>query len=481
MQPTSGQILHSIRRTIRDRLGPVIAASDEAAVIAALDVALSELIARESRDVGAQEASRARLIERGRIVLGGGDDAAAPPAARLQAMIVEAQRRMAGETDADRRSAISAWTTDVVQWQYSTGITAEEQAGAEAGAVEDAPIDQEVLASAISRHLASGAAVSINGMSKLSGGYSRDTFLADWSADGMSGELVIRRQKAQGMLDGAGIGLDGEFPLLQFAHQAGLPMPQAYWTERLKGAGGPYIVMEKSPGGVIGTAIDASSVSDEAIRAVATTVAHLHQVDWRAAKSDIAGIFGLKSDGLTIRMATQGLLDRWEKVWAERNLDPSPALAAAFQWLRQNVPERDGVPCLLHGDIGFHNILFDGDRIAALLDWEMAYLGDPAKDMAACEAFISRYGRWDDFVRCYRQAGGPPIDEAAQQYYHVLRVFTHLLVGEMGWQTCFADLDTPPIEAMFLGGPIRMHFFADYLNYLPLISGATRITQAEPC
>ncbi|MEJ2459374.1 MAG: phosphotransferase family protein, partial [Novosphingobium sp.] len=340
-------------------------------------------------------------------------------------------------------------------------------------------IDRNILSAAITRHLAEGQAVAIDRMSILSGGYSRDTFMVGWSAGAASGQLVIRRQKARGMLDGAGVDVDGEFPLLQFAHQAGLPVPQVRWIEPSVEAGGPYIVMDRVSGSVIGTAIDASSVSEDVVRSVATAVARMHQSDWRSADCDIAGLFGLEAEGLTIRSATEKRLDRWGKVWSERAIDPSPALAAAFHWLRYNVPARDGEPCLLHGDIGFHNILFDGSELAALLDWEMAYLGDPAKDMATCEAFISRYGRWDDFVKYYREAGGPPVDEDAKHYYHVLRVFTHLFVGEMGWQTCFAHRENPAIEALFLGGPIRKHFFTDYLTYLPLISGATGIAQAD--
>ncbi|SCW71764.1 Predicted kinase, aminoglycoside phosphotransferase (APT) family [Sphingobium faniae] len=474
MQPTSRQILQAVRRTLRERIEPIVASSAEAAVLAPLDVALAELIAREGRDREAEAAARSALVRRGEVLLGDETGQGQDDAGRLQAMVIEAQRRLAVEVDSAVRGAIGAWTTDVIQSQYAMGLPVEEQ---EVDAIADDPdIDQGILAAAISRNMASGEAVAIDRLSVLSGGYSRDTFLVDWSAGQQSGELVLRRQKSQGMLDGAGVGLDGEFPLLRFAHDVGLPVPQVYWLENAPGSGGPYIAMEKASGSVIGTAIDAASVSDEVVRSVATTIARLHRANWRSAGQDMAAIFGLQAEGLTTRIATERLLDRWERVWAARGLDPSPALAAAFQWLRQNVPATGGEPCLLHGDIGFHNILFDRDDVAALLDWEMAYLGDPAKDMATCEAFISRYGRWEDFVRYYHEAGGPAFDEAAKRYYHVLRIFTHLLVGEMGWQTCFAHLERPKIEAMFLGGPIRMHFFADYLTYLPLIAGEDRIS-----
>ncbi len=74
-------------------------------------------------------------------------------------------------------------------------------------------------------------------------------------------------------------------------------------------------------------------------------------------------------------------LDTWEG-----RLDQSgaaePFLRACFAWLRANIPEVAGPPSLVQGDTGPGNFLHDGERLTALLDFELAHLGDPMEDLA---------------------------------------------------------------------------------------------------
>ena len=64
---------------------------------------------------------------------------------------------------------------------------------------------------------------------------------------------------------------------------------------------------------------------------------------------------------------------------------PIAAVPLARQWLLDHVA--DVAPaqrlCLLWGDVGLHNMLVDGDRITALVDWEAATVGPPARELAA--------------------------------------------------------------------------------------------------
>ena len=81
----------------------------------------------------------------------------------------------------------------------------------------------------------------------------------------------------------------------------------------------------------------------------------------------------------------------------------------ARQWLLDHVG--DVTPssrlCLLQGDVGLHNMLVVGDRFTALVDWEAATIGPPARELAAVWPAATALMAWDDFADAYRRAGGP--------------------------------------------------------------------------
>ena len=80
-----------------------------------------------------------------------------------------------------------------------------------------------------------------------------------------------------------------------------------------------------------------------------------------------------------------------------------------------------GPLCLLQGDFGLHNTLVEGDRVTALVDWEAATIGPPARELAAAWPAATALMDWPDFVAAYRQAGGSPeaTDERAVTFYRV--------------------------------------------------------------
>jgi aminoglycoside phosphotransferase (APT) family kinase protein len=57
-------------------------------------------------------------------------------------------------------------------------------------------------------------------------------------------------------------------------------------------------------------------------------------------------------------------------------------------WLLDHLPP-DGEHCIVHGDYGFHNLLVDRARVTAVLDWELATVGDPLADLAF---FVKSWG-----------------------------------------------------------------------------------------
>jgi aminoglycoside phosphotransferase (APT) family kinase protein len=97
--------------------------------------------------------------------------------------------------------------------------------------------------------------------------------------------------------------------------------------------------------------------------------------------------------------------------WAARGL-PQPTLEAALVWLRAHEPE-DPRTVLLWGDARIGNIIFDGTRPAAVLDWEMVTLGSPEEDLA-WTIFVDRHH--SEGMGVPRLEGFPSTEETVERY-----------------------------------------------------------------
>jgi aminoglycoside phosphotransferase (APT) family kinase protein len=110
-------------------------------------------------------------------------------------------------------------------------------------------------------------------------------------------------------------------------------------------------------------------------------------------------------------------------VW-EGRLDQSgqaePFLRACFAWLRAHVPDVDGPPSLVQGDTGPGNLLHDGAHLTALLDFELAHLGDPMEDLAWIGTRNAQdpVPDFDALLAAYARAGGQ-VDVARIRYHFV--------------------------------------------------------------
>jgi hypothetical protein len=115
---------------------------------------------------------------------------------------------------------------------------------------------------------------------------------------------------------------------------------------------------------------------------------------------------------------------------------PNATAHVAGQWLLAHAD--DVVPssrlCLLQGDFGFHNMLVDGARVTALVDWEAASIGPPARELAAAWSVATFLMGWPAFVAAYVDAGGPAedTDPGAIRYYRVLLALGGLMTSKMG-------------------------------------------------
>lgn len=100
---------------------------------------------------------------------------------------------------------------------------------------------------------------------------------------------------------------------------------------------------------------------------------------------------------------------------------PDPILQLALGWLADNVPPDQGPAVVLHGDAGPGNFLHDGTRVTALVDWELAHLGDPMEDLAQIwvRSLIQPFVPMRDVFAAYAAAGGVPVDLVRIKYHRL--------------------------------------------------------------
>jgi aminoglycoside phosphotransferase (APT) family kinase protein len=153
-------------------------------------------------------------------------------------------------------------------------------------------------------------------------------------------------------------------------HAQGLPVPAVVATSRDPVVDGrPFILMAEIHGDRVEQAIDAGS---SPLQLASSAVDVLRR--FQAVPCENTGIGGEDP------MPLEGEVSRWtwlmERAPSELT-GQAPRLAAL---LVERLP-RPGPPVLVHGDYHFGNMLFDRGRVVAVVDWEIAQLGQPLLDL----------------------------------------------------------------------------------------------------
>lgn len=251
--------------------------------------------------------------------------------------------------------------------------------------------------------------IEVRDVARVFGGNARQAWSATGSWRDSPGErtefliLLVRGAGSQVQTDPR-----WELAVLDGLAEQGVRAPRV-WGHDLDGhlLGDPAVLLERLPGS-------------------ADAVAYLHAEPeiGRARTLDLA----LAAAELhAVNPATDGLapgepqLATWYRQFLAARLEPLPALGWVFDWLADHevAPAR---PVLVHGDFRPGNVLYSGDRITGILDWEMAHVGHPAEDLAwAYRALWSpeRFVPLEEFVAAYTAAGGATIDADALRWYRV--------------------------------------------------------------
>lgn len=252
----------------------------------------------------------------------------------------------------------------------------------------------------------------IENLKRLSGGASMES----WGFRYGDQEIVLRRLPAG--IAGAeanaatvsAISLDAQADLIELARTAGVTAAEVLGKLSPGDGIGQGFLMTRAmgetlPHKILGNREYAIAV-DRLTAQCASELAKIHAIEVASLSTDIH------------RVDSAALLNMQEKAYRELQV-AIPTYDYTFRWLEHNMPDQQE-PVLLHADFRMGNLMIDADGISAVLDWELAHLGDPMEDLSYLCTPSWRFGRYeqeaggfdsaDNLIAAYEQASGTKVD-----------------------------------------------------------------------
>lgn len=214
------------------------------------------------------------------------------------------------------------------------------------------------------------------------GGHSNLTYL-------LAGEReYILRRGPLGPVPAKAHDMAREYKVLRAVHPLFPPAPQAYLLcEDLSVIGAVFFVMERRNGvilhDIVPPAISAyPGYAARISEAFIDCLVRLHSID-------------IHEHGLAALGKTEGFLHRqvhgWAARWEQAKTEDLPQMERTIAWLSSHMPvSRDST--FVHNDYKLDNIMLSEERfgrIEAVLDWEMATVGDPLADLGLALCYWS--------------------------------------------------------------------------------------------
>jgi aminoglycoside phosphotransferase (APT) family kinase protein len=288
------------------------------------------------------------------------------------------------------------------------------------------------LSAAAERSL--GGPVKIENLRPLSGGASADTWSFDADCRGSRYALILRL--APPRKDPIRLDRMTEARLLSLAAEAGVPAPKVLFpVEEADGVGTGY-AMERIAGETIARKILRDDEYAEARNRMARQCGEiLHSIH----SIDTARLPPLKKQPAAAQV---GELFPMYRAFGQE----LPVFELTFRWLRDRLPESRELR-FVHGDFRNGNFIVGPEGIRAVIDWELAHLGDPMEDLGWICVNSWRFGNIDlpvggfglreDLFAGYEEAGGGPVDPEEVHFWEVfgtlkwglitiLQAYTHL-------------------------------------------------------
>ena len=244
---------------------------------------------------------------------------------------------------------------------------------------------------------------------KFAGGQSNPTYRLDTAQ-----RSFVLRRKPFGKLLPSAHAVEREFRLLAALHPTGFPVPRPIaLCDDASVVGAVFYVMESVDGRIFwdGTLPEVPRVARRAhYEALIDTLAALHAIDHEA-----AGLEDFGRPGHYI----QRQVERWTRQYRASQTDALPEIERLIEWLPRTLPQQSRTS-IVHGDYRIDNLIYAAGtpRVLAVLDWELATIGDPLADFTylAMSWAMPRDGRSGLGGVDLEAAGLPTLDEVVARY-----------------------------------------------------------------
>jgi aminoglycoside phosphotransferase (APT) family kinase protein len=267
------------------------------------------------------------------------------------------------------------------------------------------------------RRVLGGSATPEN-LHRLTGGANMES----WSFDHDGQGYVLRRSASAELMAGRAYGHDVEAAIVRAAYASGVTAPEivgeiepedglgtGYLMRRVEAEVNPANILANPPAGLLAD--------------LARELARIHAVPL---------------DSLPEMPSPDGgvLLADLKTKFIEYGGD-RPVMALAFKWLEDRIPA-PVEPVLLHGDFRMGNLMVDAKGLAAVLDWELAHMGDRHQDLAFGCINSWRFGHIDrpafgvgqtqELFEAYQRESGVAVDPERFRWW--------LVYSTLWWGIC---------------------------------------------
>lgn len=263
---------------------------------------------------------------------------------------------------------------------------------------------------------------------QLSGGASQETYRI--TIETSQGDQILAMRRAPGGVvddtNNTRPGLEIEAKLFRCARQAGVPEPEIFHVLQEADGLGRGFIMEWLEGEALGARIARSDAFAQIRPKLAfecgEVLARIHGIE-------------LEATGLDKDLHEMTAADFVTQTWDNYKLleTPQPMIDFAGRWLMENLPEVDR-HCLIHNDFRNGNIMMTPeDGIVAVLDWEIAHIGDPMRDLGwictnswrfgKTELPVGGFGSREDLFAGYESVSGAKVNPAHVKFWEVFGSF----------------------------------------------------------
>jgi len=278
-----------------------------------------------------------------------------------------------------------------------------------------------------------GPTATVETLERMAGGASRAIYELRLRLDGVLDDrvFVVRMGAEPGRFSSGGGDVD-EFDLLNLADEFGVTVPRVYWRGEYDDSGEnrSYIVMDRVAGEAIARRLlreDCFASTRQVLPAqVAAQLARIHGIPLDEPRLESLDTRRREDQREGFAVAEVG---RYRALLGLAAGDhPLPVLTFAGRWLAQNAPDPNRIT-LVHGDFRIGNVMFDTNGLTAVLDWELAHIGDPVEDVAWFCVRAWRFGAdalgagglatREAFFEMYERESGVALDRQAARYWEI--------------------------------------------------------------